>query len=221
MKAILNSKKGFTLIELMVALAATSILAACIWATYITQLKSHITQQQIVEMQQNLRAAMQLIEREVRMAGYDPRRTAGAEITTMLGNTISFNMDLTQNGDVSDPNEHICYALTTDGAGNQFLGRDGNVVNPLTPNLQPLAENIDALNFVYLDNTATPTTDPLRVRSVQVTIVARSGRVVPVLFNRHTDSRIYRNQQNQIILPAQNDNFRRMIITSEIKCRNL
>ena len=151
------------------------------------------------------------------MAGYDPRRTASAGIATMLGNTFEFTMDLTENGDVVDPNERVRYALATDGAGNQFLGRDdfGGF------GLQPVAENIDALNFVYLDNTATPTTDPLRVRSVQVTIIARSGRVVPALFNRHTDSRIYRNQQNQIILPAQNDNFRRMIITSEIKCRNL
>ena len=217
MKAISNSNKGFTLIELMVALAATSILAVCIWATYVTQLKSHITQQQVVQMQQNLRAAMQLIEREVRMAGYDPLRTAGAGVTTMIGNTFEFNMDLTQNGDVLDPNERVRYALTNDGAGNQFLGRD----NFGGLGLQPVADNIDALNIVYLDNTATPTTDPLRVRSVQVTIVARSGREVPVLFNRHTDSRIYRNQQNQIILPAQDDNFRRMIITSEIKCRNL
>jgi len=142
---------------------------------------------------------------------------AGAGVTTMLGNTFEFTMDLTENGDIVDPNERIRYALATDGAGNQFLGR--NDFGGL--GLQPVAENIDALNFVYLDNTATPTTDPLRVRSVQVTIVARSGRVVPVLFNRHTDNRIYRNQQNQIILPAQNDNFRRMIITSEIKCRNL
>ena len=217
MKAISNSNKGFTLIELMVALAATSILAACIWATYVAQLKSHITQQQVVQMQQNLRAAMQLIEREVRMAGYDPLRTAGAGVTTMLGNTFEFNMDLMENGDVADANERVRYALSNDGAGNQFLGR--NDFGGL--GLQPVAENIDAVNFVYLDNTATPTTDPLRVRSVQITIVARSGRVIPVLFNRHTDSRIYRNQQNQIILPAQNDNFRRMIVTSEIKCRNL
>ena len=217
MKAISNTSKGYTLIELMVALAATSILAACIYATYITQLKSHITQRQIVEMQQNLRAAMQLIEREVRMAGYDPLRTAGAGVTTMLGNSFEFNMDLMEDGDLLDSNERVHYALETDAAGNQFLGRDD--FSGL--NLQPVAENIDALNFVYLDNTATPTTDPLRVRSIQVTIVARSGRVVPVLFNRQTDSRTYRNQQNQIILPAQNDNFRRMIITSEIKCRNL
>lgn len=217
MKAISNSNKGFTLIELMVALAATSILAACIWATYNTQLKSHITQKQVVEMQQNLRAAMQLIEREVRMAGYDPLRNSGAGITTMLGDTLTFDMDLTEDGDVSDPNEQVSYALATDAAGNQYLGRDTGGGG----GLQPIADNIDSFNIVYLDNTAAPTTDPLRVRAVQVSIVARSGRVVPVLFNRQTDNRTYRNQQNQIILPPQNDSFRRMIITSEIKCRNL
>ena len=135
----------------------------------------------------------------------------------MLGNTLTFDMDLTEDGDVTDANEQVSYALATDAAGNQFLGRNASDGN----GLQPLAVNIDAFNFVYLDNTATPTTDPLRVRSIQVTIIARSGRVVPVLFNKQTDSRMYRNQQGQIILPPQNDNFRRMIITSEIKCRNL
>jgi type IV pilus assembly protein PilW len=217
MKAISNSSKGFTLIELMVALAATSILAACIYATYITQLKSHTTRKQVVEMQQNLRAAMQLIEREVRMAGYDPRRTAGAGVTTMLANTFTFDMDITENGALGDPNESVSYTLATDAGGNQFLGRNANDGN----GLQPLAVNIDALNFVYLDNAGNITTDPLRVSSIQVTMVARSGRVVPVLFHRQTDIRFYRNQQNQIILPPQNDNFRRMIITSEIQCRNL
>ena len=217
MKTISNSSKGFTLIELLVALAATSILGACIYTTYITQLKSHTTQKQVVEMQQTLRAAMQLIEREVRMAGYDPRRTAGAGVTTMLANTLAFNMDITENGAVGDPNESVSYTLATDAAGNQFLGRDANDGN----GLQPLAENIEALNFVYLDNAGIITTDPLRLRSIQITMIARSGRVVPVLFRRQTDNRIYRNQQNQIILTSQNDNFRRMIITSEIQCRNL
>ena len=211
----MRNEKGFTLIELMVALAATSILAVCIWSTYITQLKSHITQKQVVEMQQNLRAAIQLIEREVRMAGYDPLRNSGAGVVTMLGSTFEFDMDLTEDGDVSDANEQVSYALATDAAGNQFLGRDTG------GGLQPIADNIDSFNIVYLDNTAAPTTDPLRVRAVQVSIVARSGRVVPVLLNRQTDNRTYRNQQNQIILPPQNDSFRRMIITSEIKCRNL
>jgi len=240
MKKISNSSKGFTLIELMVALAITSILLAGIYTTYITQLKSHLTQQLIVEMQQNLRGAMLIIERDIRMAGYDPTRNAGSRILTMLGNSFEFTMDVTggetdgvdndndtvvdeadedrfSDGDTNDANEQIQYALGTDADGFQYLGRQLGGAG----GLQPVAEFIDALNFVYLDNAGNVTNDTLAAKSVQVTIVGRSSGVVPVMFFRQTDNRAYMNQQGQVVLPAQNDNFRRMIVTTDIRFRNL
>ena len=244
MKTISNFSKGFTLIELMIALVITSILLAGIYTTYITQLKSHLTQQLIVEMQQNLRATMLIIERDIRMVGYDPTLNAGAGILTMLGNSFGFTMDVTggendgidndndggtdgfdpendedrfSDGDVNDSNEQIRYGLDTDADGFQFLGRELGGVG----GLQPVAEFIDALNFVYLDSAGVVTNDPLAVKSVQVTIVGRSSNVVPAMFFRQTDNQAYINQQGQIVLPTQNDQFRRMIVTSDIKCRNL
>ena len=213
MKTIPNSKKGFTLIELMVALAVTSILLAGIYTTYITQLKSHLTQQLLVEMQQSMRGSMQLIEREIRMAGYDPDHSAGAGIVTMQGNTFRFTMDLDGDGNVTGTNEDVRYGINISGSlGREVSGGGG---------LQPLAEFTDALNFVYLDRDGNITTDPLAVKSVQVTIVSRSSQVVPAMFFRQTDNQTYRNQQGQIILPARNDQFRRMAVTTDIKCRNL
>jgi type IV pilus assembly protein PilW len=221
MKTIPDSNKGFTLIELMVALAVSSILMAGIYTTYITQLKSHLTQQLLVEMQQNLRGSMQLIEREIRMAGYDPTQTAGAGITTMQATSFGFTMDLNGDGDFvdpaqtsgKDPNEDVRYGINTSGSlGREVSGGGG---------LQPLAEFTDALNFVYLDKDGNVTTDPLSVKSVQVTIVSRSSQVVPVMFFKQRDNQVYRNQQGTILLPAMNDNFRRMAVTTDIKCRNL
>jgi type IV pilus assembly protein PilW len=99
------------------------------------------------------------------------------------------------------------------------------------PSLIPLAENIDAINFVYLDGadppnvlaTPVPEINRSEIRSVQITIVARSGQNVPGFFYRQTDDRIYRNQQGTIILDmsAAPDNFRRQLLTAEVKCRNL
>jgi type IV pilus assembly protein PilW len=240
MKAISKSSKGFTLIELVVAMAITSVFMAVIFAAYITQLRSHITQQQIVEMQQNLRAAMQLIQRDIRMAGHDPLRSAGGGITTMQAASLGLTMDVTggeidgidndndglvdaadvdenrfSDGDTDDANEQIIYSLIINGAGDQLLARDTG------SGPQPVADFIEALNFVYLDNAGNPTAQPSQIKSVQVTIVARSGRQVPVLFLKQTDSLTYFNQQGQIILPAQNDNFRRIAVTADIKCRNL
>ena len=76
-----DNKKGFTLIELMVAMAISTLVMAAIYSTYRSQLRSHVTQQAMVEMQQNARAAMFIMEREIKMAGFDPDDSAGAGIT--------------------------------------------------------------------------------------------------------------------------------------------
>ena len=82
---------------------------------------------------------------------------------------------------------------------------------------QPVAENIDALDFVYLDENAEVTGKLSEVRSVQISLVARTGRGDQGYINRNS----YRNQQGTEILAAQNDNFRRKLLTVEVRCRNL
>ena len=216
MKSTTKYSKGFTLIELMVALALTSIIMAGIMAAYISQLKAHVTQQTIVEMQQNLRSAMQNMEKEIRMAGYDdPNKTSVAGLTTVLANTFGFTMDLNDDGDVGDSNETVIYTLAANASGTQCLMRNTGGGN------QPIAENIEALNFVYLDRFRVPTNVAMDVRSVQITIVAKSSKVNPGFFNIQTDNQVYMNQQGAIVLPAMNDTFRRMAVTTDIKCRNL
>ena len=46
--------KGFTLIELMVALAILGIVLAGIYSIFNTQHKSYIVQEQVVDSQQNV-----------------------------------------------------------------------------------------------------------------------------------------------------------------------
>ncbi len=66
-----------------------------------------------------------------------------------------------------------------------------------------------------------PADDIRDIRSVQITIVGRSGAQVPVLFNSGTDNTGYTNQQGTEILAAQNDEFHRIRLTSEVKVRNM
>lgn len=215
MKKIPNSNKGFSLIEMMVALAVTSILLAGIYTTYMMQLKSHLTQQLVVEMQQSMRGSMQLMEREIRMAGYDPAN-AGAGIVIMQANQFRFTMDLDGDGNITGTNEDVRYSINAAGSLGRETGGAGG--------LQPLAEFTDALNFVYLDGSGNVVTNPLNVstvRSVQVTIVTRSSQNVPVMFFKQTDNQTYQNQQGTVLLLPQNDQFRRMMVTSDIVCRNL
>ncbi len=65
-----SKSKGFTLIELLIAMAISGIVAGAIFTAFKSQQKSYLIQDQVAEMQQNLRAAMDIIARDVRMAGF-------------------------------------------------------------------------------------------------------------------------------------------------------
>ena len=220
MKKMKNS--GFTLVELMVAMAISSIVIGAVATTYQLQVRSKNTQEALTDMNQTVRTAMEVMTREIRTAGCDPEETAGATIVTPGANQISFTRDIINtagdsfepDGFLDGPNEQIAYSLYVDGDGNQNLGR---AVGGGAP--QPLVRNVDALDFVYLDADGLPTGVVTNMRNVEVTIVAR---VATTGFTYdYGDNRIYTNQQGDTILPAQNDGFRRLLLTTTVNLLNL
>lgn len=64
------NRKGITLIELMVALVIVSTLIAGIYRTFASQQRAYTVQEQVADMQQNVRLAIHRMTRELRMAGY-------------------------------------------------------------------------------------------------------------------------------------------------------
>ncbi len=228
MSNALRKNSGVTLTELLIVLALTGIVSGAIYNIFISQGRAYTIQSEVAEMQQNLRAGIFMMEREIRMMGYDPTRAADAEILTAAPGLLEFTADLNGDDDTDDPNEHMIYThYDTDANGtSDALGRDD--VNSGAGN-QLLAENIDELNFVYLDgsrnalNDMTTSVDPAvlpDIRSIQVTMVARSG----VIDSDYTNNETYQNQNpggSEVIYTAAGDNFRRRLLSTEIKCRNL
>lgn len=206
------NNKGFTITELLVAMGLSAVVMASIGSIYYQQQKSFLVQEQIAGAQQNVRAAMYFMERDIRLAGCDPTKKINPApgIQTASPTSISFTTD----PDGNEVTETITYSLDT-------------VDDQIERNNQPLAENIDALNFVYhgasppnvLDDDGMGNVVASRplIRSVQVTVVARTGRADP----GYTDSIIYTNLQGQTILGVQNDSFRRRTLSTTIACRNL
>jgi len=70
MKTKLN-EKGVTLIELLVALVICAIVVAAIYRLFVAQTRAYTVQDQVAEVQQNVRNAMELIVRDIRMTGFD------------------------------------------------------------------------------------------------------------------------------------------------------
>jgi type IV pilus assembly protein PilW len=221
MRAI-RSNQGFTLVELMVTLVISGVVLAGICSTFYSQHTSYLNQEQIASMQQNLRAAMYIMERDIRMAGHDPNGDSGAGIVTANAASIRIAQDLTNNagtgipdGDVGDPGENITYSLAdADGDGDMDLVRTDHSAAVT----QMIAEDIDALNFVYLNQSGGVTTMPADIRSVQISVLARTGRPSRGYLNKS----IYHNQLGQtIFIPLSGDHHRRRLLTAEVKVRNL
>ena len=222
--ALHKDQKGMTLIELMVAMALSLIMLFVIYRAHDTQVRSHVTQREVVNMAQNIRACMYYMERSIRMAGYDVSDSAGAGFSqqfpggfqaigpSMLSNYLAFSVDADDSGTI-EANDQELFAYRLNGDRLEQFSTGAITWNPI-------AENIDALNFVYLDEDGIRTTMASEVRAIQLTVVARSGDDVPVFMQRRVDNNIYTNQQGDVILAQPNDNFRRMRLAAEINCRN-
>ncbi len=65
-----KNEKGFTLVELLVGLVITGFVVSAAYGIYLNQHEGWIIQEQVSNMQQNIRAAMHELETRIRMAGY-------------------------------------------------------------------------------------------------------------------------------------------------------
>ena len=63
-------QRGLTLIELMVALALSFIVIGAVYRTFTSQQRTYTIQDQVAEAQQNARVAMNILMRDLRMAGH-------------------------------------------------------------------------------------------------------------------------------------------------------
>ena len=67
-----TNNEGFTIIELLIAMALIGVIVGSMFSFSIAQRKYFAVQEEISEMVQNTRAAMEMISSELTMAGYSP-----------------------------------------------------------------------------------------------------------------------------------------------------
>jgi len=138
--------KGITLIELLVALVICGFVVGGIYRLFIAQSKAYTVQDQVVEVQQSIRGAMEILLRDLRMAGYDSDSiTSKISIANPIipgdhSATISYEYD--------DTHRHeLRYSLM-----NGSLTRQLTIfpdAGPSSTTTDTVLENVQALDFTY------------------------------------------------------------------------
>lgn len=258
--ATMNNNQGFTLVELMIVVLLTAIAVIAIYRGYTAFSHSVDVQEQIIEMQQNLRIGMFRLEKDLRRTGMNEEDDENAGFRLDRGgngpgpSSISFTMDLggvdpavndedtsdgfaPGDGGLTDNDEWLTYSLDPVGGTtfSNLVKTDENNGDPDAPVDMTIISNVDALNFVYLDEDGQdldPDTTPdnpadgrnflnnpddmNNIRSIQVAIVVRTTNEDL----RYTNTEEYRNLQGSLIYQAPGDHFRRRVSVKQIKIRN-
>jgi len=133
-----HHETGVTLIELMIVLLISALLTAAIYAAFISQQKSYAIQTGVTDMQQNARAALTLMERDLRMAGFCVGDTVN--VVDYWGNNVPNAITITDNTSPTPDQITVVYAaqqvstvtnivgntVTLDSGGDQFDTGDDN-----------------------------------------------------------------------------------------------
>lgn len=227
----LKQPAGFSLVEMMVAIFISIITMTAVTVIYSTQTKSYTAHDEVAGIQQNLRGALAVVPMDIRSAGCNPREItpkpgflAASDISLQFtrdirGNSVNSNDG---DGDVNDTDEIVTYSYAGDTNGDGIFdggGANWSGIASLNRNGQPLANNIEALEFNYiLDGGATTLNPPNlnAIRAVQVSILAR----VTEADSSFTQQNTYTSASGRNWTPPQ-DNFRRRFVITTIQCRNI
>lgn len=172
-KQRLKSAYGFTLAEMMVSLAIALAVLAGIAKTFTVQTRQNSAEEQVGQLQQNVRGALDLMLREIKMAGYKPAGGSFNGIHTSTATTLRIKLDLDGTGVESDgATDDITYSY--DSAAGQIIRTLNNGATSTV-----LADNVSNFAFSYLDANGGATTTNTAVRRITITITARTAKPDP------------------------------------------
>jgi type IV pilus assembly protein PilW len=164
---------GFTLIELLASRAIGLVVIAAVAGTFTAQTRQNSAEEQIAQMQQNVRGALDLMLREIQMAGYKPAGGTFNGIQTSTSTTLRIKLDLDSTGVETDG--------TTDDITYTFDSSSGLITRTLNNggSSATLADNITGFTFAYSDANGASTTTNTSVRRITINITARTAKPDP------------------------------------------
>jgi len=140
----------------MIALVIFGLVVGGIYRLFVAQTKAYTIQDQVVEVQQSVRTAMEILLRDIRMAGYDDDRSPIVINTTfppnydyivypLQNNSIIINYEYYDTTTAQFQRHTVSYWFD---ASSSRLMRQLTVDNIAGPQ-EVLLENVDSLQFTY------------------------------------------------------------------------
>ena len=144
-------QSGFSLVELMITMMITIVLLAAVYTIYGSLSRSYTTQNVSAEVQQSIRAALDLMSEDIMMAGLDPQNSGNFGFESSGSNLISFRFDSADAGNLfngaRDAQEWITYEFNNGTLFQCFDVGNCNIADPQNR----FIENVTGFNISYLD----------------------------------------------------------------------
>jgi Tfp pilus assembly protein PilW len=151
MLSLLTDNRGITLIEILIGSLMSLIIAASLMQFYVNQHNQWLVQEQISDMQQNSRAVLEELSRQIRSAGFG---MSGQTVFQINADTLTL---YTKPGANVDTIRY--YIDNTDSLHPNLVRKtDGNPA-------ELFAENISQVTFTQMGSSA-----------IQISITAREDR---------------------------------------------
>ena len=223
-----SGESGFTLTELLIGIVLSGVVIAGVYGFFVSQIKTYSLQEQLVEMQENARIAIDTIVRDLQNAGYDPQSSDKFGITTAafsasnssglsLGtNNTELYFTVDDDGDETIDNgdtERIGFKLDSGSLGAASISSTDGTIS----GWDPIADNIDVVSFTYtyangtvssgttgLPNNSVVGKNFADIREVAISLTGKTSQLDP----NYTH-------------PTEGDNYRRLTLSAEVLPRNL
>ena len=181
---------GFTLIETLIALAVSSIVLITLGNFFISTNRTNTIQEKVAGTQQSVRAGLEIMARDIRMAGLDPTGGAGSAGFVNNGGGDETDADsiaivYDHNGDGTNEID-VCYRYDSTDEKIEFRNGTGSTFQPLTEE-----GSISSMSFNYTLADGTTESDPTtsgELGEIRVVTVNICGKISGSYSDEHTDT---------------------------------
>lgn len=239
----IKNHRGFTLVEIMLAITLSLVLIAGVIQIYISSKESFRVQNELARLQDNQRIAIDFLQNDIRRAGFN-LPTGSKKIVE--GNAGEKTGTLDGGGTTSDQIE-VSYQSDTDCLGQDITAQNSIAVNRYFVNEdtdqlmclgngnatpQPIADGIENMQILLGENVNFANDSPQLPSAEQYVNISQNNNTVRVvsvriaLLSKSTDPIKKQPAMPTLTLldreisPAVADRFKRQVITTTIPLRN-